>query len=240
MKNDRVNEYNRDNSPVLGKETEMSYLKKTLAVLLFACVLFTMASCSSNKYDKAGASWANAAAKALPAEFNRNTCNKFWVGGDVYEFPMKAEVFFKNGWHIVDVYKEDVDENFLLDPHYEYELCLGKDGTGIMTWILNDSNEALPVTQCTVVYVKIDYYEKALLPGGALLDTRYKTLDEALAAFNKNMIAFDKEDHVYGYRFNDPKWGDNCSVRIDFSENPDDYSVGCVEYFALAPEDILN
>ena len=220
----------------------MGILKKTTAVLLSAGMLFAMTSCSSSKidYKKAGAPWAIDAAKALPEEFNEDTCNQFWIGGDVYEFPMKARVFIENGWNVVDAYQEVVDENYPLDPQYEYEICLNKNGAGIMTWILNDSDKVQPLKDCSIIYVKINYYEEALLPGGALLNTRYKTLEEALSAFNSNMTEFDKEDHVYGYIFTDAEWGDNCRVRIDYSENPADYSVGCVEYFALDPEIILQ
>ena len=98
----------------------------------------------------------------------------------------------------------------------------------MMTWIFNSSDEALPVRECTVVYIKLDWYEKLLISGGALLDLHYKTLDEALAAFNKDMTVFDK------------KMGYDCSVRITFSHNPDSYSVSRIEYFALDPETILG
>ena len=220
----------------------MKALKRTLAVLLCTGMLFSMASCSSKDsyYKNAGAQWAIEAYKTLPEEFNDETCDQFWIAGDVYRFPMRAEEFFDNGFKIIDIYKDDVNENYLLEPHYEYELCLNEDGEGMMTWIYNDSDEAKPVSDCMVVYIKINYYEEALLPGGALLDVRYKTLDEALAAFNKDMTVFDEEDYVYGYEYMVARWSEVCSVRINYSENPGDYSVGCVEYFALDPEVILG
>ena len=220
----------------------MSIFKRALAVLLLTGVLFTMASCSSKDsyYRKAGAQWAIDAYKVLPEVFNEDTCNQFWAEGDVFEFPMKADEFFDKGWEIIDVYKEEVDENYLLKPQYMYELCLDKNGTGIMTWIFNSSDEALPVRECTVVYIKLDWYEKLLISGGALLDLHYKTLDEALAAFNKDMTVFDKEKNCYGYSFDDKKMGYDCSVRITYSHNPDSYSVSRIEYFALDPEIILG
>ena len=220
----------------------MKIMKKTLAVIFCSCVLLTMTSCSSveSEYKKAGAKWAIEAYKELPAEFNEDTCNQFWIGGDVFEFPMKASEFADKGWEIIDIYKEDVDWNYLLDPSYEYELCLKKDGAGFMTWIYNDSDEPLPVSKCMVIYIKINYNEEALLPGGALLNKRYKTLDEALAVFNKDMTAFSDKENSYGYWFEDSYWGENCSVRIQYSHNPDDYSVAYIEYFALAPQEILK
>lgn len=219
----------------------MSIFKRAMAVLLLTGLLLTMASCSSKDsyYKKAGAQWAIDAYKTLPEEFNEDTCNQFWAAGDVYEFPMKADEFFDNGWEIVDVYQEEVDENYLLDPQYIYELCLDRDGTGMMTWIYNNSDEAMPVSECTVVYVKLDWYEEILVSGGTLLDVNYKTLDEALAAFNKDMTVFE-EEHYYGYDFEDKDMGYDCSVRITFSHNPDSYSVFCIEYFALDPEIILG
>ena len=217
----------------------MKVIKRTLAVLLSACMLFAMASCSSKDsyYKKAGAAWAIDAYKALPEEFNEDTCNQFWFAGDVFEFPMKADEFFDKGWEIVDVYQEDVDENYPLDPLSVYELCLNKDGAGMMVWIYNDSAEPKPVKECLVVYLRIGHHEEALLPGGTLLDTYYKTLDEALAAFNKDMTELDKEDCVYGYQF-DAEGFDNCSVRFDISDSPQGYYVANVAYYVFDPADL--
>ena len=220
----------------------MKILKKTIAVLLCACALFAMASCSSQEkvYRDAGAKWAIDAYKALPAEFNEDTCNQFWAGGDVLEFPMKTKEFSDKGWEIIDAYQEDVDWNYLLDPYKAYELGLRKDGASILTWIYNGSDEALPASECTVIYVKIGFNQDVLLPGGALLTARYKTLDEALGAFNKEMTVFDEENCIYGYWFDDEVWGNNCSVRIDFSKQPDSYKVAAIEYYAIPPEDLVD
>ena len=116
----------------------MKILKRTVAALLASGMLVAMTSCSKaeQNYRKAGADWAIEAYKELPAEFNEDTCNQFWIGGDVYEFPMKAEEFFDNGWEIIDIYQEEVNADFLLDPESVYELCLKKNlGPSVMTWI---------------------------------------------------------------------------------------------------------
>ena len=170
--------------------------------------------------------------------FRENEADKdsLLIGGDVYEFPMKAGEFFENGWEIIDIYQEDVDENYLLEPGYEYELCLDKNhDAGAMTWIYNDSDKALPVSECTVIYFCINWNEEALLPGGALLKAKYKSLDEGLAAFNKDMTEFDAEDMLYGYEFAADGW-DNCSVRINFGEDPRGFTISTVKYYALDPE----
>lgn len=216
----------------------MKFLKKTAAAVISASLLLAMTSCSKieQNYKKEGADWAIDAYKMLPAEFNEDTCNQFWIGGDVYEFPMKAGEFFDNGWEIIDIYQEDVDENYLLEPGYEYELCLDKNhDAGAMTWIYNDSDKALPVSECTVIYFCINWNEEALLPGGALLKAKYKSLDEGLAAFNKDMTEFDAEDMLYGYEFAADGW-DNCSVRINFGEDPRGFTISTVKYYALDPE----
>ena len=220
----------------------MNILKKISAALLGACILLSMTSCSSveRKYREAGAKWAIDAYKALPAEFNEDTCNQFWAGGDVFEFPMQAGEFKDKGWEIIDVYQEDVDWNYHLDPYSAYEFGLNKNGTGFITWIYNYSNTALPVRECTVIYIRLNWNEEILLPGGALLDTRYKTLDEALAAFNKDMEAFDVEDKVYGYSFDDGNWGDKCSVRLDYSDSPTGFKVGTVEYVTATSKQFLE
>lgn len=217
----------------------MKILKRAVAVLLASGMLVAMTSCSKveQNYRKAGADWAIEAYKELPAEFNEDTCNQFWIGGDVYEFPMKAEEFFDNGWEIIDIYQEEVNADFLLDPESVYELCLKKKlGPSVMTWIYNESDKPMPVSECMVIYVALAWNEEALLPGGALLSAKYKTLDDALAAFNKDMTEFDAENDIYGYEFKADNWEETCVVRIDFSEQPGDYKVGSVKYYAVDPE----
>jgi hypothetical protein len=87
-----------------------------------------------------------------------------------------------------------------------------------------------------VIYVALAWNEEALLPGGALLSAKYKTLDDALAAFNKDMTEFDAENDIYGYEFKADNWEETCVVRIDFSEEPRGYKVGSVKYYAVDPE----
>lgn len=57
----------------------MDFLKKTVAVIIGASMLFAMTSCSKieQNYKKAGAEWAIEAYKELPAEFNEDTCNQW-------------------------------------------------------------------------------------------------------------------------------------------------------------------
>ena len=214
----------------------MNFLKKTVAVLLGTCMLFAMASCSKieQNYKKAGAEWAIDAYKMLPAEFNEDTCNQFWVGGDVYEFPMKAEEFFDNGWEIIDIYQEEVNADYLLDPESVYELGLKKNlGPTALTMIFNSSDEPKAVSECMVIYVAFMWNDEVLLPGGALLSTKYKTLDEAMAAFNDDMTEFDAENNIYGYEFEAEDWEFTCSVRLSFEEAPNGIKVRAVKFYAV-------
>ena len=217
----------------------MKLLKKTVAAVISASMLFAMTTCSKieQNYKREGAEWAIEAYKMLPAEFNEDTCNKFYMGGDVYEFPMKAGEFFDNGWEIIDIYQEDVDENYPLDPGFMYEFCLDKNhDVAAMVWIFNDSDKAMPVSECTVIYFCIDWNEEALLPGGALLKAKYDSLEEGLAAYNEDMTEFDEEDMVYGYEFDVDGWNDNCSVRLDFGEDQRGFTISTVKYYAVDPE----
>lgn len=217
----------------------MNILKKTVSVLLGACMLFAMTSCSKieQNYKKAGAEWAIEAYKELPAEFNEDTCNQFWIGGDVYEFPMKAEEFFDNGWEIVDIYQEEVNENYLLDPESVYELGLKNNpGSTILTMIYNSSNEPMPVSDCMIIYIAFMWNDEVLLPGGTLLSTKYKALDEAVAAFNDDMTEFDAENNIYGYEFEAEDWEFTCSVRLSIEEAPNGVKVRAVKFYAVDAE----
>ncbi len=59
----------------------MKILKRAVAVLLASGMLVAMTSCSKveQNYRKAGADWAIEAYKELPAEFNEDTFNQFWI-----------------------------------------------------------------------------------------------------------------------------------------------------------------
>ena len=128
-------------------------------------------------------------------------------------------------------------ENYPLDPGFMYEFCLDKNhDVAAMVWIYNDSDKAMPVSECTVIYFCINWNEEALLPGGALLKAKYDSLEEGLAAFNEDMTEFDEEDMVYGYEFDVDGWNDNCSVRLDFGEDQRGFTISSVKYYAVDPE----
>ena len=149
------------------------------------------------------------------------TSGQFVIDGVIYQFPMPLSDWLNNGWHVSATY-DNADE-FRLDPCYtstQFEL-FNEDGDYVRMKVYNDSDEAAPIEECIVDYLRMSTTEvDVVLPKG--MTKRNKPAD-ILATYGEPDVKDDDSVNLEAtYYFSDDEQG-QCYVELFAYDN--DYTI---------------
>lgn len=159
------------------------------SVMLFSVVGITGCELPSPKKE----TWVDTVSKKMDEELNADNCTEFYLGGEMYTFPLKVSEFLDNGWEFA---KESYGEEDL-ESYYKCEYNLYDENNNvIIVDVYNITEETLKVSECDVDEVTIDGRSgEAMIHGGiAIGENPYESFEDFESHVDMKSMEFEIEE----------------------------------------------